>query len=468
MYGRLCAFVLAFVILSFTAMLAMASIEEIYDDTTAASNSDLIECFVADSLSLSTTDVPCMLDVTYSEDSVVLDDENEHLAIENFSARRATVRLDFIVASYADYWNNAPRPSRSVYVSVSYDELDYLRWNEDFMASLVPRGMFSPARYFPPYPVDSDWDDWQSIERMKIVTFLVEPLNNLTLTIPIRAGSDGGRFHHWQGPSALRVDGFSYGQVVTADEVIDIVKAEVGNYAELFGTPFLYRHFYRIVCGCCGRYMYVYANDVVPIDYVVVNRAHAMNYAGIHFPLRLAERTLTFYVFEFDEESTLSADTTETARGSFTTTLDIALSLDLNRICGGWLSANLTDYHEYWESKFPLYEARYVGEETVFLVFREGACPNFGGMCRCVEGDISSGTAHSRDSDDDEAETDETSIETTTGPKTGDSAAPPYAHIAVLSAFVVMGTSIALVRSSKLSAHKSNRLVDKLVVLLAD
>ena len=483
MYSRLCAFALAFVMLLSTAVPAMASTVETFSDIVVASGDDLLGCFGVDNLSLNTTDVPRMLDVTCSEDSVVLGDKSEHLAIENFSARRVTIRLDFIIASSADFWNNNLRPTRSVYVNVSHDELDYLRWDCGFKASLAPSGMFPPSRYFPPYPVDSDWDwdcdycddwpnwnDWDSRGRMRVVTFLVEPLNNLTLTIPIRAGSDGGRFHHWQGPSALRVDGFSYGQVVTADEVINIVKAGVGNYAELFGTPFLYRHFHRTVCSCCGEYLYVFANDVVPIDYVVVDRPRAMNYAGVYFPLRFAERTLTFYVFEFDEESTLSADTTETARGSFTTTLDVALSLDLNRICGGWLSSNLSDYHKYWESEFPLYGARYVGEETVFLVFKEGACPNFGGMCRCVEGDISSGTPPPRpnvgNNTNRRDRTDDTSIVATVGPKTGDVAAPPFAHIAALAALVVVVTSIALVRGGERGVRKKSRLADRLVAVL--
>ena len=474
-YTKILTFALALTMVFLSAMPAVALTAEIfsYESTmTAAEKACCAEAIDA-SEGLAITPKPCEVveisdapkELENSELNLSMDttgtlnvsevassNASMSLAIERLSGDYVTVRFDFYVGSFLDFSNDVLTSARHVHLDLSRDEYraawgDCRSKDEIMPAEILRR--FPETRYFFPKcqgPVRC------RDAGMTIFRFHVEPHNNLTMRINIAAESDGGRFFHWQGPCHILVDGFRYGRSVRANEILSIVQSETSDYADLFESPVLYPDGTRSIR---------------------VDQPRGANIAEVRFPLKFAERTLTFYVFEFSEDSTLTAETTETARGSFTTTLDVALSLNFNRICGSWIRANLADYSDYWRSDFPLDESRYVGDDTIFLIFREGACPICEGYCTCgYGGGYLTGHDHPPpppnvgNNTDRRERTDDTSIVATVGPQTGDVVAPPFAYIAVLAALVVVVTSVALVRSGGQGVRKGNRLVDRLVAVL--
>ena len=447
MYRRLCVFMLAFVMLLSTVALAMASTVKVFEGN----------------FSLVATDTPSVSNVPHVNSDTTLRGESEVSSettpavglrslsqeILQFSTQR--VRFDFYVGSFADFTRDRLTPSRHAYVM--FPSRMYLMDWGDICATaeeLIPQNIlrhFPSSYYF--YPV---LENIRGSERLPVFRFHVEPKNNLTVVVDARTSRFGdiGFFDGRSWPR-LYIDGFRCGQIVTLDELVAIVQSKTDFSLELYGTP---------------RFL-----NNRGADFIIAGSDNVWwgkgNIVEIYFPMIITERTLTFYVFEFSKESTLSTDATETARGSFTTTLNVPASLKINfSTIATLLETQAADYYEYWRSEFPLYEARYVGEETVFLVFWEGACPRFGGTCRCGTGDVPPDVGIppcDRETGGEIEEVGDTSTETTAGPKTGDSAAPPYVHIAVLSALVAMGTSIALVRGSERGVRKGNRLGDKLI-----
>lgn len=283
-----------------------------------------------------------------------LADAREYLAIETFACRR--VRFDFYVGSYAAFRYGTLTPSRHVYVSVPCG----VTW--DGIESFIPPETlrhFPSSRYFSPELLYKNQPGCAFA-----YGFIVVPRNNITLLFNISTGRDRrGDINHEHWVEGLRVDGFRQGQVVTLEEITAIIRSRTDFPLELYGAPRLLRN---------GG-----------LNSITVNhRAVWNNSVTVFFPLRHVERTLTFHVFELDKEVPDTAALPESARiASFTTTLNLPASLVLDTINAGWLNVYLSNYSDYWRSDFPLYAARDVGNDTVYLIFREGACPSRGGMC---------------------------------------------------------------------------------------